>query len=90
MNQYDDILIRTAHDAYYALQSLDEQEAIRILDGFVTIEAGCVTHNLISKIKKSVSCKYSKILSEHLMCCKSSSSVIVIIHCRKIIMYKRI
>ena len=44
MNQYDDILIRTAHDAYYALQSLDEQEANRILDAFAALYVDAPEH----------------------------------------------
>ena len=44
MNQYDNDLIRTAQDAYYALQSMDEQEAFRILDGFAALYADAPEH----------------------------------------------
>ena len=46
MNEYTDILIRTAHDAYYALQSLDEQEAFRILDGFAALYADATEEHI--------------------------------------------
>lgn len=46
MNQYNDILINSARDAYYALQSIDEQEALRILDGFAALYADATEEHI--------------------------------------------
>ena len=44
MNQYTDILINSAHDAYFTLFHLDEPKALRILDGFSALYADATEH----------------------------------------------